>query len=74
MSFGSRATQAKPEALVILFRATTWNRFFYAGDSRSVSACAQNFRIFPWNSFLRSGLGLRTGAQNGAESAFAQRE
>jgi hypothetical protein len=40
MSRGSRATQVKPEALVILFRATTRNRIIYAGDRRFVSVCA----------------------------------
>jgi hypothetical protein len=43
MSRGSRATQVKPEALVILFRATTRNRIIYAGDRGFVSACA----VFP---------------------------
>jgi hypothetical protein len=40
MRRGSRATQVKPEALVILFRATTRNRIIYAGDRRFVSVCA----------------------------------
>jgi hypothetical protein len=40
MSRGSRATQVKPEALVILLRAITRNRIIYAGDRGFVSVCA----------------------------------
>jgi hypothetical protein len=36
MSFGSRAISGKPEALVILFRAITFETAFFADEHRSV--------------------------------------
>jgi hypothetical protein len=42
MSFGSRATQAKPEALVILFRANPLDRFIFAGNRESASERREN--------------------------------
>jgi hypothetical protein len=77
MSFGSRATQAKPEALVILFRATTRNRIIYAGDRRFMSVRAV-FPGFPREFIFRAlrakpGWNLRTVAQDGAESTLRWR-
>jgi hypothetical protein len=43
MSSGSRATQAKPEALVILFRANTLSRFLRV--TAGLSPHAQDFHI-----------------------------
>jgi hypothetical protein len=46
MSFGSRATQAKPEALVILFRATTLETAFFVRVTAGLSPSAPNFLDF----------------------------
>jgi hypothetical protein len=74
MSRGSRATQVKPEALVILSRATPESASLIAGERRSVFACDEfwvsarksPFRA-PMTELLRN---PRTGAQYGAESAL----
>jgi|GEM_PF-4666334 hypothetical protein len=61
MSCGSRATQVKPEALVILFRANPLKPLFYADVRKSVCACG-NFPVFdekiffcaPWTCYCTS--------------------
>jgi hypothetical protein len=75
MSCGSRATQVKPEALVILFRANHKKPHLFAGDRKSVSECAAFSGFSPGNLFSRArmdrtGSGPRTGTQDGAESAL----
>jgi hypothetical protein len=52
MSSGSRATQAKPEALSSCSEQPL-KPLLFAGDRRSVSACA-GFPGFPGNLFLRA--------------------
>jgi hypothetical protein len=74
MSCGSRATQVKPEALVILFRATPESASFLRV---TVGLCPRapmiwdfHMEIFfrvPWTELHRN---PRTGAQYGAESAL----
>jgi hypothetical protein len=56
MSFGSRANQVNPEALVILFRATTETALFLRVDRRPVSARAVDFHMRK-SFFARSRLG-----------------
>jgi hypothetical protein len=57
MSRGSRATQVKPEALVILFRANHKKPQFFAGDRKSVSECTAFPGFLPGNLFSRTRLG-----------------
>jgi hypothetical protein len=66
MSCGSRATQAEPDALCILIREIPSNRFLFAGKRRSGYGLARSFAL--------PGIGTRTGAHDGAESAMRWRE
>jgi hypothetical protein len=50
MSFGSRATQAKPEARTILFRAMTLTPLFFADDGPQVHQCVVESRQGPGRS------------------------
>jgi hypothetical protein len=75
MSHGSRATQVKPEALVILFRANHKKPHYFAGDRKSVSERAIFPGFPPGNLFFAHSsrsdwIGPGTGAQDGAESAL----
>jgi hypothetical protein len=54
MSRGSRATQVKPEALVILFRANHKKPHLFAGDRKSASECAAFSGVFAGKSFYRA--------------------
>jgi hypothetical protein len=73
MSCGSRATQVKPEALVILFRATLKPHFL-----RGLNVCVRMCRI-PYfhqeiQDFFRTLYDqTRTSAQDAAESALRGR-
>jgi hypothetical protein len=68
MSRGSRATQVKPEALVILFRANHKKPHYFAGDRKSVSECTAFPGFLPGNLFSRTRLG-----QTGSGPALARK-
>jgi hypothetical protein len=72
MSLGSRATQVKPEALVILFRANPRNRFFMR-MTLSPCAYAPSFPVFTRDFFGAAWTSRCTGALDGAESALQKR-
>jgi hypothetical protein len=71
MSYGSRANQVNPEALIILFRAIHLKPLF-AGNRRSISvrAVIHLTEIF----FAHFEFGPRTVAQSGAETNDCARE